>query len=88
MWRKYRVKYAQQILGVTDDGVIGPKTIEVINTGDSKILFNKLWKRRYQHLFDLSKPGNKDAEFRNGWLRRQNSITYGALKDSKGNTIK
>ena len=84
----YGVKYAQQILGVTADGIIGPKTIAAINSGDPKTLFTKLWRRRYQHLFNLSKPGNKDAKYRNGWLRRQNSITYGALKDSKGNTIK
>ena len=44
---KYGIKYPQQVLGVTADGVVGPKTIAAINDyPNQKELFDKLWNRR------------------------------------------
>lgn len=72
------IKYAQEILGVTMDGVVGPRTITAINSADPEELFHKLWERRERHFRDCAaKPGQ--AKFLNGWLRRLNGIRYGEL---------
>lgn len=71
------IKYPQRILGVTDDGVVGPKTLEAINNyPDQSELFKKLWIRRKQHFEDIvaAKPSQK--EFIKGWLNRLNDFKY------------
>lgn len=84
---KYGIIYPQIILGVKPDGVVGPKTINAINHCDPKTLFIKLWKRRYNYMLNISKQGSKNAEFRDGWLNRCNSITFGYLKTNKGKKL-
>ena len=74
---QYGIKYPQQILGVTVDGVVGPKTINAINSyPDQKVLFNKLWERRKQHFISIanSRPGNQ--KFLKGWLNRLNDLKF------------
>lgn len=71
----YGIKYPQKVLGVTDDGIVGPKTIAAINNyPNQKELFQKLWNRRKKH-FESIATGNK-AKFLKGWLNRLNDITY------------
>lgn len=71
----YGIKYPQKVLGVTDDGIVGPKTIAAINNyPNQKELFQKLWNRRKKH-FESIAIGNK-AKFLKGWLNRLNDITY------------
>lgn len=72
------IKYTQEILGVSVDGVVGTKTISAINAAPPEELFQKIWKRRDQHFRACAaKPGQ--AKFLNGWLRRLNGIQYGKL---------
>lgn len=71
----YGIKFPQRILGVKDDGVVGPKTIAAINNyPNQKELFQKLWNRRKKH-FESIATGNK-KKFLNGWLRRLSDFTY------------
>lgn len=73
----YGIKYPQKVLGVKDDGIVGPKTLEAINNyPDQKVLFNKLWLRRKEHFVSIanSRPANK--KFLKGWLNRLNDLKW------------
>ncbi len=75
---KWAVVYPQRVLGVKDDGVVGPRTLEKINTyPDQKELFDKLWKSREAY-YNRIATGEK-KRFLKGWLNRLNSIKYGYL---------
>ena len=84
----YGIKYAQQILGVQADGIVGPKTLKALNSQKPQVLFKKLWDRRekYFNAICVSRPANK--KFLKGWLRRLNSIQYGYLKYNNGKIVR
>jgi lysozyme family protein len=72
---KYGIKYPQQVLGVTADGVVGPKTIAAINDyPNQKELFDKLWNRRKRYFEAIAK--GKNQKFLKGWLNRLNDFKY------------
>lgn len=50
------------------DGVIGLRTLQAINTTDSRLLFDKMIEVRVKFFQDISK--DKNAKFLKGWLRR------------------
>lgn len=71
----YGIKYPQEVLGVTVDGVVGPKTLAAINDyPNQKELFQKLWNRRKKHFETIGKGNN--AKFLVGWLNRLNAFKY------------
>lgn len=71
----YGIKYPQQVLGVSADGVVGPKTIAAINNyPNQKELFQKLWNRRKKHFEAIGK--GKNAKFLKGWLNRLNDFKF------------
>ena len=71
------IKYPQRILGVADDGVVGPKTLAAINSyPDQSELFKKLWLRRKQHFEDIVKADPTQKGWIKGWLNRLNDFKY------------
>lgn len=82
------VKIPQRMLGVTMDGVVGPKTIAALNATDHKAFFEELKKEREEFFKRIvtAKPSQK--KFLKGWLRRLDSIGWGYLKDNRGRIIK
>jgi len=69
------IKFPQRVLGVKDDGIVGPKTLAAINDYENQEeLFNKLWNRRKKHFQDIAKGGK--AKFLGGWLNRLNDFKY------------
>ena len=70
------MKKIQGILGVKQDAVVGPKTIEAINNKNPEELFNAIWSARENYLRSL-KNFNRYGK---GWMNRLNSIGYGWLK--------
>lgn len=76
----YGIKIPQRILGVTIDGVVGPKTLAALNAQNPEQLFQKLKEERadfFQRIC-VNTPSNK--VFLKGWLRRLEGIRYGSLK--------
>lgn len=72
---RYGIILPQRVLGVKDDGVVGPKTIAAINNyPDQKELFWKLWIRRKRHFEDIAKNGKE--KFLKGWLHRLEDFAY------------
>lgn len=75
----WAIKYAQQILGVETDGVVGPVTLAALNSMSPLPLFSSLWTRRQLHFKSCARrPGQ--AQFLKGWMNRLNSITYHGLE--------
>lgn len=72
----YGIKIPQQVLSVTVDGVVGPKTIAALNAQEPKALFDKIMKERIAFIDRIctSRPANN--KFKKGWLNRLNAIKF------------
>lgn len=71
------IKFPQRILGVTDDGIVGSKTLDAVNNyPDQSELFKKLWLRRKQHFEDIVKADPTQKVFLKGWLNRLNDFKF------------
>lgn len=86
----YGIKIPQRLLGVTIDGIVGPKTLAALNAQDPKELFEELRRERedYFERICVTRPVNR--KYLKGWLRRLEGIRYGSLvlNDAAGTTIK
>lgn len=79
------IRLVQRRLGLTDDGIIGPKSLAKINSMNGEELFNLIWNERKAH-FERIGTGKK-AVFLKGWMRRLNSIHYGYLVPNGGKKL-
>jgi len=66
----------QMILGVTDDGVVGPKTLKMLNSMDQKILFDKIWASRFRFYHEIVKNKPSQKIFLKGWINRLDSYKF------------
>lgn len=74
---QWGIKHPQTVLGVTADGIVGPKTIAAINKyPDQRVLFNKLWARRKKHFESIAATNVSQKKFLKGWLNRLNDLKY------------
>ncbi len=64
------IRIPQRILGVKDDGIVGPVTIRAVNDTDQEKLFSEILNARKRYYNDLviRKPSQK--KFLNGWMNR------------------
>lgn len=60
------IKIIQKTAGAYPDGIVGPKTLECINSQDPRVLFNRLWNRRKKFLLDIVKADVKRYEVKIG----------------------
>ncbi|PID27336.1 MAG: N-acetylmuramidase [Candidatus Cloacimonadota bacterium] len=63
-------KLAQTIVGTTPDGIIGPKSLEEINTIDERLFLCKFALGRTERYMSICKNNIKDKLFLFGWIRR------------------
>lgn len=82
------IKIPQQLLGVTADGIVGPRTLAALNAKEPHAFFNLIKNRREQFFNTIVKKDPSQKAFLKGWLRRLNSINFGYLKDNRGNVIR
>lgn len=82
------IKIPQQLLGVTADGIVGPKTLAALNAKEPRAFFNLIKNRREQFFNTIVKNDPSQKVFLKGWLRRLNSIGFGYLKDNRGKVIR
>ena len=69
-------KCIQDILGVDVDGIVGPKTLQAINTAPQNSLFDKIKSARIKFVERLAELRPKDKKFLNGWENRINSFFF------------
>jgi lysozyme family protein len=71
------IKIPQRILGVTDDGIVGPKTLSALNGyPDPELLFVKIYEARLQFIKDLVKKDPSQMVFYQGWINRLNDYKF------------
>lgn len=73
----------QELLGVKADGIVGPKTLDALNSKDRLVLFDRIWKRREQFIKSLKTY----PTFGRGWMNRLNGIQFGRLVCNGGKII-
>jgi lysozyme family protein len=66
----------QQCLGITVDGIFGPKTVEAINKANQNDLFSKILNIRKKYYNDIVANHPNQKKFLKGWLRRTDSFTF------------
>ena len=66
-------KFLQELLTLTEDGVIGPKTIHAINSTEGQSLLNDLLSRARKYYEDIIAIHPNLAKFKKGWLNRLRS---------------
>ncbi len=74
---KRAVQWLQAALGVTADGVIGPKTQAAIAKADQGALYGKVLGQRLRHLGRLITNDPKQSAFAAGWMNRMAEFVEG-----------
>lgn len=69
------IKKIQACLGTKPDGIVGPKTLTLLNNKDYKRTFDKLWNMRKIWLTNIAQVGN-NKKFLKGWLNRLNDYKF------------
>ena len=72
---KTAIKKVQACLGTKADGIVGPKTLALLNQAPAIGVFRKLWVMRYNWLHDIAKTGN-NKKFLTGWMNRLNDHKF------------
>ena len=67
-------KFAQRVLGLVDDGIIGPKTIEALNKFDATLFDKKYDDAEIQYYLNLIKAKPKFKIYEKGWKNRAVAI--------------
>lgn len=81
------VKRVQRLFGLTADGIVGPKTLAVLNGPNPGVVFNKILTARRAFIENLCREKPSQLCFRAGWLRRLESIRCGQLVYNGGQTV-
>lgn len=70
------IKRPQRILGVTPDGIVGPKTIAAVNSMDPMELHFRIKNDRIKFIDEICRRDPSQERFRKGWLNRINALVY------------
>ena len=70
------IKIPQKLLGLTVDGIVGPKTLAAVNSSDSLVLFNTIKAEREAFLWRIVERDPTQKRFIKGWLNRLNALKY------------
>ena len=81
------IKIPQKMLGVKQDGIVGPQTLAALNAKDPKEFFLEIRAEREAFFNRIVKSRPANAKFLRGWLRRLGSIRYGRLIKNGGELI-
>lgn len=73
---KYGVTIPQKAIGVTADGIVGPKTIAAVNAKDPKQLFDLIRKERLAYIERICRSRPTNLKYKRGWLNRLNDIKF------------
>lgn len=76
----YGIKIPQRLLGVSQDGIVGPKTIAAVNASNQAELFSQIHEARIRFVEDIVRRRPSQQRFIKGWKRRINAITLSGLK--------
>lgn len=72
----YGIKIPQQLLGVTVDGIVGLKTLEAVNSRNSRELFDMIKIARFDFIEDICRKRPANNKFKRGWFNRINDFIF------------
>ena len=70
------IKIPQKLLGVTVDGVVGPKTIAAVNARNPRELFDMIKITRFDFIEDICRKHPANNKFKRGWMNRLNDLSF------------
>ncbi len=70
------IKIPQQILGVTVDGVVGPKTLAALHARDPRDLFYQIRQARLNFVDEIVRKSPSQKRFIKGWKNRIEAIKF------------
>lgn len=73
---KWGIKIPQRILGLTEDGIVGTKTIDAVNSADSSKLFSQIYAARTNFLENIVYQNPSQKRFIKGWKNRLADFKY------------
>lgn len=72
----YGIKIPQRLLGLKEDGIVGPITLNLINMLPSKELFTDIKAERIKFVENIVKNNPYQGRFLNGWKNRINDFKF------------
>ncbi len=72
----YGITIPQKALGVSADGIVGPKTLGAVNSREPAALFALLKRERIAYTERICASRLRNRKFRNGWLRRIEALAW------------
>ena len=66
----------QRLLGVDADGIVGPRTLDAINSASPRELFDRIIQARLKFVEDIVQRDPSQRVFLRGWKNRINDIPY------------
>lgn len=72
----YGIKIPQQLLNVKVDGIVGPKTLEAVNSRNPRELFDLIKIARFDFIEDICRKRPANNKFKRGWLNRINDFVF------------
>lgn len=70
------IKIPQRLLGVTVDGIVGPKTLEAVNSRNPRELFDMIKIARFDFIEEICRKRPANNKFKRGWLNRINDFIF------------
>lgn len=70
------LRKVQEMLGTKADGIAGPITISLINSSNSRELFERIMNARKQFYTNIVKRNPTQKVFMNGWMNRLGMFKY------------
>lgn len=72
----YGIKIPQQLLNVKVDGIVGPKTLEAVNSRNPRELFDMIKIARFDFIEEICRKRPANNKFKRGWLNRINDFIF------------
>lgn len=70
------IKIPQRVLGVTEDGIVGEKTLAALHAQNPAEFFVKIHAERIKFVDDIVRRNPTQARFIKGWKNRINDIKF------------
>lgn len=70
------IKKVQRVLGLDPDGIVGPKTLGALNSGNHEMVFNIIKKERLRYVDAICQANPSQVCFLRGWQNRINAFKY------------
>lgn len=72
----YGIKIPQQLFNVKVDGIVGPKTLEAVNSRNPRELFDMIKIARFDFIEEICRKRPANNKFKRGWLNRINDFIF------------